>query len=118
MRDDADRSPWVGDMPAWDEEGADALLGAYVIVGLTTVEADGSLVSQVQLHGRVTTADEERGICIALEGTRAGETYWLPPQPAAFQPASPGEYRLRATGEVIVDPDFTSSWTIERPAKS
>jgi hypothetical protein len=118
MTDDADRSPWVGEQPPWDEENAEALRGAYVIVGITTVEANGDPISQVQFHGRVTIADPERGICIALEGAHADETYWMPPQPESFQSAPPGEYRLRSTGEVITDPDFTTTWTITKPAKS
>jgi hypothetical protein len=33
----------------------------------------------------------------------------------AFQPAPPGEYRLKSTGEIVVDPDLLSTWTIRRP---
>jgi hypothetical protein len=37
----------------------------------------------------------------------------LPPEPDAFDEAVPGEYRLRSTGEVVVNPAFTTSWTVE-----
>jgi hypothetical protein len=112
------RSPWVGEAPKWDEDGARALFGTRVIIGVTTLYANGELHSQTQMHGRITIADAERGICVALEGKRAGEIYWLPPQIESFEPAKPGEYRLRSTGELIVDPDYTSSWTITKPQTS
>ena len=117
MADEQDRSPWIGSTLSWDEELAGSLLDAYVIVGITYLKADGSLDEQIQMHGRVSVAEAERGICIALEGKRVGESYWLPPVTRSFAPAPPGEYRLRSTDEVIVDPDFTSSWTITRPPK-
>ena len=37
--------------------------------------------------------------------------YWnLPPDPSLIQPAPPGEYRMRSTGEVITNPDFITTW--------
>lgn len=60
-------------------------------------------------------ADPGEGIALRLEGARAGETYRLPPDLRAFAPAPPGEYRLRETGEVVVDPDYTTSRTIDPP---
>jgi len=40
----------------------------------------------------------------------------LPPEPEAYEPAPPGEYRLRSTGEVVVDPDYLTTWTVGSPA--
>jgi hypothetical protein len=118
MGNDRDRSPWVGENPPWDEEAAEALRGAYVVIGMTYVLANGQLDERVQMHGRINVVDAERGIGVALEGARSGETFWLPAKFQAFQPARPGEYRLKATGEVITDPDYTTSWTITRPPKT
>jgi hypothetical protein len=42
----------------------------------------------------------------------------LPPHLSAFQAAKPGEYRLRATGETVENPDLTTSWTITQSPKS
>jgi hypothetical protein len=36
----------------------------------------------------------------------------LPPNTAAFMDAKPGNYRLRATGEVVTNPHVTTSWTV------
>jgi hypothetical protein len=55
---------------------------------------------------------------IRLEGQKEGELFWLPPDIRAFQDAQPGEYRLRSTGEIVVDPDFITNWTINHPPPS
>ena len=44
-----------------------------------------------------------------------GEVLTLPPNPDAFTDAKPGIYRLRSTGEEVVDPDLTTVWTIREP---
>ncbi|MFX0060574.1 MAG: hypothetical protein ACFFC7_00125 [Candidatus Hermodarchaeota archaeon] len=40
----------------------------------------------------------------------------LPPDLSAFQKAEPGDYRLRSTGEVVINPDFTVLWTVQPPS--
>ncbi|MGB7589031.1 MAG: hypothetical protein WBM00_10020 [Solirubrobacterales bacterium] len=57
-------------------------------------------------------ADERHGF--ALRRADTGDLEWLPPDLRAFKPAEPGEYTLRPTGEVVVDPDFLSTWIAER----
>jgi hypothetical protein len=44
------------------------------------------------------------------------EEFTLPPILEAFEPAEPGEYRLRSTGEVVVDPDVLAKFRISAPA--
>lgn len=34
---------------------------------------------------------------------------------AALKVARRGEYRLKATGEILVDPDFVSTWVVSAP---
>jgi hypothetical protein len=41
-----------------------------------------------------------------------GEVSALAPNPGAFRDAKLGIYRLRSTGEEVVDPDLTTVWTI------
>jgi len=43
------------------------------------------------------------------------EDFTLPPDLSAFQKAQPGEYRLRRTGEVIVNPDYLCVWIVQAP---
>ena len=101
------------EVPEWDGTLAEKLLGARILVGLTRREADGDHL--LQFFGVVTDAHPRDGITLELEGSRAGETYRLPPDLRAFHPAPPGSYRLRQTGEVVIDPDYTTTWEVTPP---
>jgi hypothetical protein len=124
MSDDLPRPPGMPPVeepdgePEWDEDDAEWLMGKYVLVGFTFVAADGIVKSQDQFHGRVTKVEKNFGITIACEGARAGEEIVVPPHLGAFQLADPGQYKLRLTGEVVIDPDMVSSWTIHEPARA
>lgn len=87
-------------------------LGKTIIVGLTYEDARGSILEQKQLHGKIVRIDSEKGIEILLH--QSDEIYYLPPRLALLKPAPAGEYRLRSTGEVIINPDFTSDWIVNR----
>jgi hypothetical protein len=103
----------------WDQDKADSLVGKYVLVGLTYLASDGKTVkSQEQYHGRIVSADKDKGIAVACEGKWAGKTLGLPPALAPFRPADPGEYKLRSTGEVVKDPDVLATWSITEASKS
>jgi hypothetical protein len=74
----------------------------------------GSLVStQTRSRARLCQCnhviDGHAGIKVTLAD---GDDLTLPPNPDAFRDAMPGIYRLRSTGEEIVDPDLTTVWTI------
>jgi hypothetical protein len=99
--------------PVWNQESASELVGKRVLIGLTRMRSGESDLEQ--MFGRVRSASAEDGFEVELEGTRAGETYWLPPQLDAFDPAEPGEYRLRNSGEVVINPDFVATWVVEAP---
>ena len=99
--------------PEWDHAAARNLDGALVLVGITYDEPTGP--RQEQFFGTVIGTDPDKGVTLRLEGQRSGETYFLPPDLRAFAPARPGSYRLRETGEVVIDPDFTTTWTITPP---
>ena len=91
-----------------------AVVGKRLLVGISAVDADGRPVDRFELRGLIVSADPAKGITLRLAGTRDGETYTIPPPLEALIPAKPGEYRLGTTGEVVVDPDFTAVWTVER----
>jgi hypothetical protein len=103
MTDDNDR-------PVWDAGFALNLIGCEVLVGITYSEASSEW--QEQFFGVVEIADPERGIAVRLTPENGSELRWLPPETQNFYKAKPGHYRLRSTGEVVVDPDFTASWTV------
>ena len=100
---------------AWDEDLARELVGCLVLVGINYLFADGSLGEQQQLFGYVVAADRADGIELRLAGNYAGKKYRLPPDTRVFRQAAVGKYRLRSTGDVVVDPDYTCAWTIEAP---
>jgi hypothetical protein len=98
----------------------DDFVGKTVLLGLTFTTADGELIEQLQRHGIIEQVDPEAGIAVRLvaPGQRwDGELYWLPPDTSNLVAAAPGAYRLRSTGETIVDPDFTSTWEIASPGE-
>ncbi|WP_430395826.1 hypothetical protein [Ferrovibrio sp.] len=107
---------WTGEgpRPAFDAERASDLLGRYVLIGITYVTAEDVLLRQEQAHGVVGKVTSE-GVTIELCGERAGETMQIPPVFQSLSPAAPGEYRLRSTGETVVDPDFLWTWTVVEP---
>jgi hypothetical protein len=102
------------DSPPFDEARAAAIVGKYVLVGITYHDHKDRFLEQRQFHGDIVSADPQDGFAIALRGKQAGETFWLPPDLQPFQPAKPGEYRLRSTGEVIADPDLLCTWTVKK----
>ena len=97
---------------------AQEAIGRTILIGLTFCDASGAPERQEQLHGVIADADPRDGFLIRRSGARDGDTYRLPSHPSAFQRASPGVYRLGTTGEEVIDPDFLTSWTIQRPADS
>ena len=99
----------------FDAALAQALLGRYVLIGVTYLDADGNPTRQEQVHGVVIAATAEEGFLFQLRGSRNGTEYRLPPNTSGFVKAQPGEYRLRRTGEVVTDPDFTCTWSVWPP---
>ena len=91
-----------------------ALLGAHLLVGLTYLRPDGGIARRFEFHGTVDSVGED-----VVEVRRAdnGEIFTLPAGSEAYEPAPPGEYRLKTTGEVVVDPDFTCVMTVH-PAQN
>lgn len=109
--DSAGEGPKDDRLPYWPAK-AESLVGKRVLVGLTFVNAQDEAVEQTQYHGVIESADEHDGFAVRRADT--GEVEWLPPDLRAFETAARGEYRLRSTGEVVVDPDLLTAWTIER----
>jgi len=99
--------------PLFVERDPYSLLGKYVLIGITRISAEGGLLEEGECHGRIALVDPDLGIRVVLSD---GEVLTLPPDPDSFRDAKPGIYRLRSTGEEIVDPDLTTVWTIREPA--
>src|SRR5690242_12211924 len=97
---------------AADEEFAAELVGTHLLVGVTHVDQAGHVVEQKQFHGTVIRASVREGV-ILLD--QQGREHWVPLMRDAFQPADPGEYRLRSTGEVVTNPTWLTTWTVHPP---
>lgn len=104
--------------PLWDSERAASLVGKSLLIGVTYLDKSERLVEQKQLYGTIISADPKSGITVQLGGNRQGEAFKLPPDLAAIQAAKPGEYRLRSTGETVVNPDLVTTWTVTAPKTS
>ena len=88
-----------------------SLLNKTILIGITRVDAQGEVVDEIQMHGVIEEASMER-FSIRLS---SGENYTLPPHYGNVFHAKPGEYRLRSTGEVVINPDYTATWTVHAP---
>jgi hypothetical protein len=104
----------IDERPVWDETVAASVVGKVVLVGLTYLESDGRVIDQQQFFGTVVSADSREGILLSLKGQRAGERFNLPPDTRSIEIAPGGDYRLRQTGEVVTDPDYTAMFSISK----
>ena len=103
---------WDGDPDSgFDEDFAEGFIGKTLLVGVTVRDADGGVARQEQLHGVIVQVSAH-GIDVELGGANEGTVWRMPPFLDDLAVAGPGTYRLRATGESVVDPDFLFSLTI------
>lgn len=106
------------------------IIGKTILVGITFLEHDGTFISMIQFSGKIVSADKHESIIIASENLKnvmdlipdtsqkgSCDTYSLPPDLSALKMAPMGEYRLKSTGEVIINPTLLTSWTLTAPEK-
>lgn len=86
------------------------LIGRTLLVGVTFYTYDNEFMEQKQFYGEVTEANE-RFISIRMQ---SGEMLTLPPDLRSTKVAKPGEYRLRSTGEIVINPDYLATWNVNR----
>ena len=87
------------------------LIGKVMLVGLSYFTHDNVFIEQRQYWGTVIESNEN---IIRIRQSN-GEEVTLPPDLRSTEPAPPGEYRLRSTGEIVIDPDFLSTWIVNEP---
>lgn len=97
-----------------DFENPHTLLGRTILVGLTYLKEDGTLDRQEQYFGRIESVGADRWMSVERDGVSVVR---VPCDPKAMQIAARGTYRLRSTGEEIVDPEILSTWTIHPPKR-
>jgi hypothetical protein len=96
-----------------DQALAASYIGKHLLVGVTYLDHNEHMLEKEQFHGDIVRINEHEGIVIKLRDS--GNEFKLPPQVETLRPASPGEYQLRATGEVVVNPDLVATWTVVKP---
>lgn len=88
----------------------DELIGKILLVGITYCTKDEEPIEQKQFYGRVTEAND---LLVRIK-QNSGEEFDLPPDLSSTKRARPGEYKLRSTGEIVLNPDFFATWTCTR----
>ena len=84
------------------------LLDKILLVGITYYTGNNEFIEQKQFYGRVIRSCE--GEVRILQNN--GEELSLPGDLSSTKRARPGEYKLRSTGEVVVNPDFLATWSL------
>jgi hypothetical protein len=88
---------------------ANNLLGKVLLIGITLLDDEERLIEQFQVFGKIIRCSTD-GVVIQKNGT--DQEFSIPPDFESITPAQPGEYKLRSTGEVVTDPDYITSWTV------
>jgi hypothetical protein len=89
----------------------EAMIGKRLLVGITYL-GDGDEPDELEQFVGVVR-EVEPLVSIDVEGR--SEPFTLPPEPDAYEVAAEGQYRLRRSGEVVVNPDFVTTWTVNPP---
>ncbi|MBT0770408.1 hypothetical protein KIH74_15805 [Kineosporia sp. J2-2] len=85
------------------------MVGHRLLVGITFFDEDGNVTNAQQFCGRVLEVAD--GV-VVVERPGQPEPAVLPAEVAAYRKARTGRYTLRDTGEIVVDPDFVSTWQV------
>ena len=91
--------------PGNHSDASHHFIGKRLLVGITYLNQKAELLGLEEFHGRIVEASESG---IVVERADTGALASLPP---GLESAMAGHYRLRQTGEVVVDPDFVAEWT-------
>ena len=91
-------------LPEYDE-----YLGKHLLMSLTYLDEASTVADKAQLHGVITRINEA---IIAVDLQDTGEEFTLPADLSALTVAPEGEYRLKPSGDVVVNPDYLVVYTI------
>ena len=93
----------------------DDYVGKHLLMSLTYLDATGAVGHKSQLHGVITRINEA---IIAVERQDTGEEFTLPADLSALEVATEGEYRLKPSGLVVVNPDYLVVYTVGKPGQT
>ncbi len=95
------------------EQLQEYLKGKTFLIGLTFIDKNGDLIEQYQTHGTVSELTNDGLFKIKRND---GSIFQMPYDKDTIKKADKGEYRERATGEIVKDPDFIMTWEITTTA--
>ena len=90
-------------------EQLSVMIGRRLLVGITFFDEIGNVTNAQQFCGRVLEVAD--GV-VVVERPGEPEPAVLPADVAAYRKAQTGRYTLRDTGEIVIDPDFVSTWQV------
>jgi hypothetical protein len=82
-------------------------IGKRLLAGITDTDEKEKTLGQRQVHGTIVRLNRHECLVLRLPD---GNEFKLPPDVRRIRKAKRGQYRLRSTGQVVVDPDFTACW--------
>lgn len=80
-----------------------------ILIGLTFIDNEGELIEQYQTHGIVSELTDDGLIKVRRKDNTI---FQIPYDKDIIKKAEQGEYKLRATKEVVINPDFITTWEI------
>ena len=98
---------------AFDHSLAGSYIGKNLLFGITYCDHNENVLRQTQNYGEIIEINEHV-MLVKLQGS--DETFTLPPFVAELEPAPEGEYKLRSTGQIIVNPDLLGRFQVIAPA--
>lgn len=78
------------------------------LIGITFVDDEETLIEKYQTSGTVIELTDD-GVIKFLRGDKS--VFQLPYDKESISEAKPGEYREKVTGEIIINPDYITTWT-------
>lgn len=90
------------------------LKGKVFLIGLTFIDEDGNIIEQYQTSGIVDRLTDKRFLRFQRND---GSVFQLPYDKSSIKEAAKGEYTEKSTGNVIINPDYITTWTIDVKAK-
>ena len=87
-------------------------IGKTLLVGIRYCDHSGEVQQRVQLFGRISRIEN----CVLyLERSDEKGEFSIPLDEEPLTPGVRGTYTLKTTGQVVRDPDFVSTWTVQAP---
>jgi len=102
---------WLWNTHVVPLEKLDQMVGSSLLVRVNYLGPDGAVEHVAEFAGVVSAVDP----LVTID--RGGDhPFTLPPEPDAYHVGERGHYRLHSTGETVIDPAFTTVWTVHPPS--